>query len=77
VRDDALQTSRMASLCPWKGFARYKTITVNGGSVRNGAWYYPQPWPWVRRIKGRLAFWGDVVVEPVPANERARPGPDV
>ena len=66
VRGCALAPSRTVSLCPWKGVARYHDVAVNERSLTDGAWYYPQPWPWVRRIKGRVAFWGGVVVEPVP-----------
>lgn len=32
--------SRARSLCPWKGIARYYTVTVDGDVNPNAAWYY-------------------------------------
>jgi uncharacterized protein (DUF427 family) len=55
--------SRSRSLCFWKGIARYYTITVGGQSNRNGAWYYPHPTPFARKIKNQVAFGNGVVVE--------------
>lgn len=63
---DYLIDSSTRTLCPWKGVARYKTVTVNAMSVRDGAWFYPKPSPFARRIKGRFAFWQGIVVEPSP-----------
>jgi uncharacterized protein (DUF427 family) len=43
------------TLCPKKGVARYLQVG-DGGE----AWTYRRPFPWYRRIKGRVAF-GDQV----------------
>ena len=51
------------SICPWKGQARYLTVVANGERNENAAWYYPDPLPPARRIKGRVAFWKGVTVE--------------
>lgn len=52
------------SLCPWKGIASYYTIEVNGDRNEDAAWYYPKPSPLARKVKGRVAFWKGVQVEP-------------
>jgi uncharacterized protein (DUF427 family) len=57
--------SRSHSLCPWKGVASYHTVTVDGLSNRDAAWFYPHPSPLARRIKNRVAFWHGVRVETV------------
>ncbi|MGW0825397.1 DUF427 domain-containing protein [Streptomyces sp. NPDC002845] len=57
--------SRTRSLCPWKGIARYYTVTVDGRTNPDAAWYYPHPSPFARRIKNHVAFWNGVTVEGV------------
>jgi uncharacterized protein (DUF427 family) len=64
VDKSALQPSKMVTPCFWKGLARYHHIEVDGVTSRNAAWSYPRPFPWIRRIRGHVAFWGDVSVEP-------------
>jgi uncharacterized protein (DUF427 family) len=59
---ERLEPSRMRSVCPWKGIARYYTVTAHGERSRHAAWSYPLPFPWVRRIKRHVAFWRDVEV---------------
>jgi len=71
VNLDVMSDSQTRTLCPWKGVARYKDITVGGVNARNAAWYYPRPSPLARRIKGRVAFWNGVVVEPSPTGSSA------
>lgn len=67
VREEYVETSRTHSVCPWKGLASYYSVTVDGVTNRDAAWYYPHPSFLARRIKGRVAFWKGVRVEPVPA----------
>jgi len=67
VDERYLTPSGSSSLCPWKGVARYQTVTVDGMSSPDGAWYYPKPFPLARKVKGRMAFWHGVTVEPSPA----------
>ena len=52
------------SLCPWKGVARYLDVQVGDQVNRGAAWTYPRPWPLARKIRGRVAFWRGVRVEP-------------
>lgn len=56
--------SKMVSLCPWKGVARYYTIEARGQRNEHAAWYYPRPWPWIRKIRDYVAFWNGVDIEP-------------
>lgn len=67
LRHEFFQPSRARSLCPWKGIASYYDIVVDRAVNRRAAWYYPRPIPWARKIKGRVAFRGDVRVESVEA----------
>jgi uncharacterized protein (DUF427 family) len=52
------------SICPWKGIASYYTIRVDGKRNENAAWYYANPFFLARKIKGRVAFWNGVRIEP-------------
>lgn len=54
--------TRSHSLCPWKGLASYYTVTVDGVTNPNAAWYYPRPFPLARKLKNRVAFWGGVEI---------------
>jgi uncharacterized protein (DUF427 family) len=62
VREEYLRPRPLASVCLWKGVARYYTIEVDGLRNRNAAWSYPHPWPWIRKIRGHVAFWKGVEV---------------
>ena len=57
-----LSDSTTTSVCPWKGTAHYHSITVNGATNADAAWYYPEPKDAAAQIKGRIAFWRGVVV---------------
>jgi uncharacterized protein (DUF427 family) len=50
--------------CPWKGTASYYTLDVNGQTNPNAAWFYPEPKDAAAEIKGFVAFWKGVQVEP-------------
>lgn len=52
------------SLCPWKGMASYYSVEVEAERNEDAAWYYPRPSPLARKIKGRVAFWNGVRIEP-------------
>lgn len=64
VDPDVLSASAMRSLCVWKGLASYYHVKAAGTESRNAAWTYRHPYPWIRRIKNRVAFWKDVQVVP-------------
>lgn len=50
--------------CGWKGTASYYDIVVDGHHNRDAAWYYPEPEPAAVDIRGYVAFWRGVTVEP-------------
>jgi uncharacterized protein (DUF427 family)/glutaredoxin len=64
VRSGTLTPSRTTSVCPWKGVARYYTVTADGVELTDAAWSYPHPLPLARRIKGRVAFGAGAEVRP-------------
>lgn len=70
VRREHLIDSPTKSVCPWKGLARYYSVTVDGELNPDAAWYYPRPSPLARRIKNYVAFWNGVAIEGEPEGER-------
>jgi uncharacterized protein (DUF427 family) len=66
IRREYFIDSTGKSVCPWKGLARYYTLTVNGEVNPDAAWYYPKPSPLARRIKDHVAFWNGVHIEGEP-----------
>ena len=54
--------SDSTSVCPWKGTASYKSISVDGAINKDAAWYYPTPKEAAAEIAGHYAFWKDVEV---------------
>ncbi len=57
VADGVLTPSSTVTVCPWKGIARYYDVHVGDEVLNDGAWHYPRPFPFARRVKGRVAFW--------------------
>jgi uncharacterized protein (DUF427 family) len=62
VNADYLVDSPTRTTCPWKGVARYYTLTVDGAENKDAAWYYADPKPAAAEIKDRIAFWKGVQV---------------
>lgn len=63
VKSGYLSSSQTHSVCPWKGTASYHTLTVDGKSNPDAAWYYPQPKDAAKEITDYLAFWKGVEVK--------------
>jgi uncharacterized protein (DUF427 family) len=58
----ALRPNERHTYCPYKGEASYYDIVPEGGEVLQSAiWYYPDPYPAVSAIAGRVAFYADRV----------------
>lgn len=57
-----LVESDQTSTCPWKGTANYYSLSVDGETNPNAAWYYNEPKSGATEIKGRIAFWNGVEV---------------
>jgi len=62
IAAEFFEDSDSSSVCPWKGAASYKSITVDGETNEDAAWYYPEPKEAASEIAGRYAFWKDVEV---------------
>jgi uncharacterized protein (DUF427 family) len=61
---DVVTFSNHRTTCPWKGQASYYSLLVNGELNPDAAWYYPDPKPEAEEIKGHVAFWKGVKIEP-------------
>ena len=57
------QPSNTHTVCGWKGEASYYTLSVDGHSNADAAWYYPTPKAEARDIANYVAFWKGVQVE--------------
>ncbi|ETI19248.1 hypothetical protein G647_09080 [Cladophialophora carrionii CBS 160.54] len=56
-----LSPSNTHSTCPWKGKASYYNINANGTTLKDAAWYYPEPKEKAAHIKDHVAFYGSKV----------------
>jgi len=52
-----LTSTETQSICPYKGVAGYYDIHINGETIKDAVWLYPDPIPEAPKIKGLLAFW--------------------
>ena len=64
VRPEVLDPSDHASTCAWKGRANYHAVVVEGQRNSNAAWEYRDPKPEAEAVRGRIAFWRGVQIEP-------------
>lgn len=62
IKKEYFKESSNHSLCPWKGKASYYSVTVDGKTNQDCAWYYPKPSFLAKKIKNRIAFWNGVKV---------------
>ena len=63
VKAGYLADSQTHSTCPWKGLASYYSLTVDGQTNTDAAWFYPDPKPLASQIANYVAFWKGVKVE--------------
>ncbi|TDR88262.1 DUF427 domain-containing protein [Enterovirga rhinocerotis] len=61
IAADLFEPSERRSHCPYKGDARYFTVTAGGLVKRDAAWSYEAPFPAVAAIAGHLAFYPEKV----------------
>lgn len=64
LKREYFRPSTTTSTCPWKGQARYMNLLIDGQDNPDAACYYPDPKPAARKIKGYVAFWRGVEIEP-------------
>lgn len=63
LKREFFRPSTTTSTDPAKGQKRYLTVVIDGQDNQDAAWYYPDPRPMARRLKGYVAFWRGVEVE--------------
>ena len=63
LKMDFFKESSTNSLCPWKGQASYFSVTIDGKTNTDCAWYYPKPSMQAKKIENRVAFWNGVEVK--------------
>ncbi len=59
-----LKSSDTHTVCPWKGTASYYDVVVDGKVNKDAAWFYPETKDAAKHIRGHIAFWKGVRVEP-------------
>ncbi len=64
IKKEFFEESQTHTTCGWKGVASYFSIVVGGKKNNDAAWYYPDPRDAAKHIKGYVAFWRGVKVEP-------------
>ena len=57
VRWELMQETDHQSFCPYKGTARYWSVTAGGKTAENAVWAYPEPIAAVTEIQDRVAFY--------------------
>lgn len=62
VRSEYLVDSNTQTTCGWKGVASYHSLSVEGATNTDAAWYYPDPKDAAAEITDRIAFWKGVEV---------------
>jgi uncharacterized protein (DUF427 family) len=63
IRKEYFQHSTTHTECGWKGTASYYSLSVNGQTNPDAAWYYPTPKDAAKEIAGHVAFWKGVKIE--------------
>ena len=43
IKNEYFHKTETSTSCPWKGVASYYSVTVNGKTNTDCAWYYPVP----------------------------------
>lgn len=61
VRMELLTPTDQASACPYKGTARYWSVTIDGATHENVAWAYDSPLPESQKIMGMVSFYNEKV----------------
>lgn len=63
IKNEYFSESSNTSLCIWKGKAKYLSVTVDGKTNPDCAWYYPKPSFLAKKIADHIAFWKGVKVQ--------------
>ena len=57
VRMDYLEPTRRRTFCEFKGAASYYTVSVDGRTAADAAWYYPAPVERYAALRDHIAFY--------------------
>lgn len=63
LRREYFRPSSTTSTDPAKGLARFMTVVIDGQDNQDAAWYYPDPKPIARSVRGYVGFWRGIEVE--------------
>jgi len=61
VDQSILTGSNTSTACPWKGTAAYYDGNIGGETIRDLAWYYPNPKEKAKHIENYVAFYKNKV----------------
>lgn len=57
IKSEYFKPTETHTTCPWKGVADYFTLEVNGESLKDAAWTYPEAKDRAKPIQGYIAFY--------------------
>jgi uncharacterized protein (DUF427 family) len=60
---DKLQASNTTTVCPFKGTARYFSLSAGGKQLKDSVWSYETPYDEHADLAGRVAFYDDKMPE--------------
>ena len=63
INREYFRDSDRHTTCPWKGLASYYDIAAGDQSIKNAAWYYPDPKSAAANIRNHVAFYSMVKIE--------------
>jgi uncharacterized protein (DUF427 family) len=73
VRMDLLSPTDLSTACPYKGTARYWSVSVDGETHDNIVWGYDSPLPESQKITGLVAFYNEKVDTFIDEERQERP----
>jgi uncharacterized protein (DUF427 family) len=63
LKHEFFHPSSTTSTSPEMGLARYMNLLIDGQDNLDAAWFYPDPKPAARKLKGYVAFWRGIEIE--------------
>ena len=60
---DYFAKAELTTVCGWKGKANYYSVTVDGKTNKDCAWYYAEPNDAASKLKGMVAFWNGIDIK--------------